>query len=346
MQSIQKRLCVAVSITLYALSVSAHALTINTNFVPAGSNIPGIGIAESPMSNTVGGGNLESIVRAAADAWEALILDDFTLTVDFGWFPTSPISSSAYHQGISVGGNPSRETVGSLAFNSDYNGSFPFFLDPTPETNEEYVFAQQDFADYGGGNVEIRREYSGTTSETSFSRDFYSVALHEIGHALGLTGWNFFNTETADGDIDVDLAPFAGSEIPMSSSHLEVVGPVMSYIGRPIGSRRDITQIDLLAVCQLSQFDECNLDLRPTGPPGDFDDDGDVDGFDFLAWQRGESPNSGSADDLTDWETNFGTSVGSLSGFAAGVGAIPEPSTTVLLSLALVGLAAGRRRQR
>jgi len=79
---------------------------------------------------------------------------------------------------------------------------------------------------------------------------------------------------------------------------------------------------------------------------GDFDNDGDVDGSDFLRWQRGDSPNNGSPGDLSDWETNYGTGVGPLSGLAASVGTIPEPSTAVLFSLALAGLAAGRRRRR
>ncbi len=79
---------------------------------------------------------------------------------------------------------------------------------------------------------------------------------------------------------------------------------------------------------------------------GDFDNDGDVDGSDFLRWQRGDSPNNGSAGDLSDWETNYGVGAGPLSGLAAGVGTIPEPSTAVLFSLALAGLAAGRRRRR
>ena len=44
-----------------------------------------------------------------------------------------------------------------------------------------------------------------------------------------------------------------------------------------------------------------------TGIAGDFDDDNDVDGIDFLLWQQGESPNPLSASDLADWEANFGT---------------------------------------
>lgn len=41
--------------------------------------------------------------------------------------------------------------------------------------------------------------------------------------------------------------------------------------------------------------------------PGDFDLDGDVDGRDFLQWQRGQSTSPLGAGDLADWQNNFGT---------------------------------------
>jgi hypothetical protein len=61
--------------------------------------------------------------------------------------------------------------------------------------------------------------------------------------------------------------------------------------------------------------------------PGDFDFDLDVDGLDFLKWQRGQSPTPSSASDLADWETNYGT-VPSLSTASTPV---PEPATYVML---------------
>ena len=57
---------------------------------------------------------------------------------------------------------------------------------------------------------------------------------------------------------------------------------------------------------------------------GDFDLDNDVDGADFLLWQR--NPSIGS---LADWQTNYGM-VAPLSTVSA---AVPEPSTLALLSL-------------
>ncbi len=76
-------------------------------------------------------------------------------------------------------------------------------------------------------------------------------------------------------------------------------------------------------------------------PNGDFDGDGDVDGGDFLTWQRGfgeslgATLSQGDADhdgnvnsvDLALWEGNFGTT-----GFSAisATLAVPEPTTSVM----------------
>jgi hypothetical protein len=63
---------------------------------------------------------------------------------------------------------------------------------------------------------------------------------------------------------------------------------------------------------------------------GDFDFDGDVDGRDFLVWQRGGSPNPLSAEDLADWQGSY--DAGSL----ASSRAVPEPTSLTTLSLGLV----------
>jgi hypothetical protein len=60
----------------------------------------------------------------------------------------------------------------------------------------------------------------------------------------------------------------------------------------------------------------------------DFDSDGDVDGRDFLKWQRGESPSPLSAGDLADWQQNYG--VGSLTATSV---AVPKPGSLALLGI-------------
>jgi PEP-CTERM motif len=73
---------------------------------------------------------------------------------------------------------------------------------------------------------------------------------------------------------------------------------------------------------------------------GDFDGDGDVDGTDFLVWQRGGSPDPLSASDLVDWRTNFGTVASSINAATTGV---PEPTTWLLLTIGMAMILAGRR---
>lgn len=67
---------------------------------------------------------------------------------------------------------------------------------------------------------------------------------------------------------------------------------------------------------------------------GDFDGDLDVDGADFLKWQR----ELGDATNLTDWQTNYGN------GALASLSAVPEPSSLLLACFGLITLARRRRR--
>jgi hypothetical protein len=62
-------------------------------------------------------------------------------------------------------------------------------------------------------------------------------------------------------------------------------------------------------------------------PTGDFDNDGDVDGRDFLIWQRGESPHPHSAEELAAWQQNYG------GGVLAEATAVPEPGAVVLMAV-------------
>jgi hypothetical protein len=82
----------------------------------------------------------------------------------------------------------------------------------------------------------------------------------------------------------------------------------------------------------------CVASLSPI--PGDFDIDGDVDGRDFLTWQRGGSPTPLGPVDLAKWQANYG-----VGGVSTALGtAVPEPSTWMMLSAAVGGNLTRRRR--
>jgi hypothetical protein len=80
--------------------------------------------------------------------------------------------------------------------------------------------------------------------------------------------------------------------------------------------------------------------LGSTGLQGDFDGDNDVDGADFLQWQRGQSPNPIGAGDLNSWKTNFGMTASTAAGQA-----IPEPSGLWLAGV-VVSLVAALRKSK
>ena len=79
-------------------------------------------------------------------------------------------------------------------------------------------------------------------------------------------------------------------------------------------------------------LDEVRIATEPyVGGPGDFDGDGDVDGNDFLVWQRGDSPNGTTSGDLAEWQNHFGEGVGAM----AAVSAVPEPTAYSLAALCI-----------
>lgn len=99
-------------------------------------------------------------------------------------------------------------------------------------------------------------------------------------------------------------------------------------------------QLSRGAVDATSTIDTAKFVYDSSAPvtEGDFDEDGDVDGADFLKWQQdGLSPA-----DLQAWELNYGMGATPP---VSGISAVPEPSSMVLGLLGFA-LAGGLRRKR
>lgn len=82
-------------------------------------------------------------------------------------------------------------------------------------------------------------------------------------------------------------------------------------------------------------YDNLHIDYVST-VPGDFNGDGNVDGRDFLAWQRGSSPAPHSATDLATWQAAYNGAI------SRNFVAVPEPHCVTLVSIGC--LAAVQRR--
>ena len=161
--------------------------------------------------------------------------------------------------------------------------------------------------------------------DSSGTLDF-NISPSSTGQLNLVTG-----SATLAGAINVDFlsGAFAAGDITLvsTSNALVIPGGVgsLSLTGTGIGGLS-------LAV----SGDGTDLLLTGvTGPPGDFDGNLDVDGDDFLFWQR----NLGDAPNLALWQANYG--FGTL---AAGVGAVPEPGSAMLLVCGMALMATKRSR--
>ncbi len=256
----RSRLCLLAIVFAFVPLPDASAITIVTHF-----------IGGAPPQNTAGGGNLIDVFNAAARRWESAYDDPFTLTLHFGW---APLGDAATHTLVEQGGDENRELEGTILF--DNSGAVSFYLDPTPLIDEEFRRRSDEYQDLGAGLVSVARIYSEPIGDAAGHSDLLSVALHEIGHALGMSGGNAsFVAAVREGGIGLTAGlPFAGTVIPLSSNHFGLVphfdatrvayGSLMSGVNSD--ERRLPSALDILANAQISLFK--GLNLNPTQERG------------------------------------------------------------------------------
>jgi len=259
MAQISRILPLSIAAVVLLATVPCQAITINTTFKDSGSALAGFGTAGSAPANASGGGSLQALIATAANYWESIYTDSFTLSIQYGWFSLAS-GTTGTHSLVSEGGSPHRETSGSLAFDNDQ--STVWFADPTPTSASEFTTLTNYTADFGGGTMNVGREYTGGQGAAA-NHDLLTTVIHEMGHALGLSSANdAYQTETSI-DLDIDLTlprAFPGSALPVNSgnAHLNLDHALMRS-NRPGGVRRLLSDADILANGQVSQFGQINL---------------------------------------------------------------------------------------
>jgi hypothetical protein len=321
-------------------------------------------------------------------------------------YQVSAANSSASDAVIPAGGSAANEYRGpwSIAANQWilYPGGRPLLLDSNGSggtgagTNITTVFTDNNShlnrnfrtssgstnLPVWGGAISFDNDGSTTwhfdlnTPAPNGSIDIYSVALHEIGHALGLsTGFLDWTSKVSGGQFTGAQAVAAyNSDNGTAISGLNEVGgmPVNhhwqdntydsrifsaagpNYVGTVGASALQDLLLEPFAnyTATVKRFELTNVDVGairdigwttvPGGLNGDYNNNGKVDGADYVVWRK----TIGTPAAYTLWRSNFGnTGSGAGGGMGSSVSAaVPEPASWALVSA--VACFAFTRRQR
>jgi len=243
----------------------------------AGLKIDLVYIDKPPPFYVAGGGELREIMQVAAENWERALKTgngNWKLKIEFGWDALRDPTFFAQEHLVGEGGNPSRMTHSCIIFNTALG--FPkdiagFFADPTPRDNSEFL----DYTSYSistdAGWLNAGRIFSEPTGDAINRIDLLQLAMHEIGHALGLDyDYSGFNVQLpgTTGPLKVTpLRPYAGIDIFVNQGPHISGKSLMSPNAEP-GERRLISAIDALLIAQLSLFNRPDLSEPPLDTNG------------------------------------------------------------------------------